>query len=154
MPALTRHSSVGVGSRPPIALHCAVAVVRFVVLRSMESHFRPHWSVISLIRLAEQSTTHEPPSQTWFAAQVLPHEPQLFLFDDTSMHAPLQSDWPAGQPATHAPAVQTWFAPQTTPPLPAHAPQLLLSVLTLVQVPPHALRPEPQKLVHAPDMQS
>jgi hypothetical protein len=91
---------------------------------------------------SEQVWTQLPAEQSWPAAQAwpavepvalhAPDAPQWFLSVCGSMHVPPQFTSPAWHVSPHVPPEQTFPAGQALP----QAPQLALSVWTLVQAPP------------------
>jgi hypothetical protein len=83
-----------------------------------------------------QLVAHAPPEQTWPAAHVLPHAPQLALSVASVTQAPPHTAWPEGQLVPHAPETHASEAPHTVP----QAPQSSCAVRTSTQPPPHATR--------------
>jgi hypothetical protein len=97
--------------------------------------------------------TQSPP-----AAQMVPQVPQLLGSDARSAHTAVGVSPGMGgvvhavrfgfpQPVVHTPALHVVVPMQTWP----HAPQLLLSVLTLTQLMPHCISPAPHP--HTPPTQ-
>ena len=103
------------------------------------------------VRPDGQSMPQAPIRHDAGVGQTLPQVPQLVVSLVVSVHVPLQTMKPAGQPtAAQTPALQRWPAGHALP----HDPQWALLFMTSAQALPHIICVAGHISVHAPLAQS